>query len=71
MPAYRDDTPVPHVMESGAPHARYALIEKLPSGWAVELRAVPFDFEVAARQAEAADRHAVAYSLRTGRMPAT
>lgn len=70
MPGYRDVTPVPHVMEAGAPHARYAIVEKLPSGWAAELRAVPYDFEAAARQAEQAGRHAVAHSVRTGRMPA-
>ncbi|MEZ2127933.1 MULTISPECIES: metallophosphoesterase [unclassified Sinorhizobium] len=69
MPGYRAMTPVPHVMEAGAPHARYAIVEKLSSGWAAELRAVPYDFEAAARQAEQAGRDAVAYSLRTGRMP--
>jgi predicted phosphodiesterase len=69
MPGYRDVTPVPHVMEAGAPHARYAIVEKLSSGWAAELRAVPYDFDAAARQAEQAGRDAVAYSLRTGRMP--
>jgi predicted phosphodiesterase len=69
MPGYRDVTPVPHVMEAGAPHARYALLEKFSSGWAAELRAVPYAFEAAARQAEDAGRDAVAYSLRTGRMP--
>lgn len=69
MPAYSDDVPVAHVMDSGAPHARYALIEKLSSGWAVELHAVPFDFELAASQAENAGRSEVAYSFRNGRMP--
>lgn len=71
MPAYRDEVPVDHAMESGAPHARYALIEKLSSGWAVELHAVPFDFELAARQAEEAGRPEVAYSSRSGRVLAT
>lgn len=69
MPGYRDVTPVPHIMEAGAPHARYAIVEKLSAGWAAELRAVPYDFEAAARQAEFAGRDAVAYSLRTGRLP--
>ncbi|GAA2854894.1 metallophosphoesterase family protein [Aminobacter niigataensis] len=69
MPGYRDTTPVPHVMEAGAPHARYAIVESLADGWAAELRAVPYDFEAAARQAEQAGRHDVAYSVRTGRMP--
>ncbi|PWW03346.1 putative phosphodiesterase [Hoeflea marina] len=69
MPGYRDTLPVPHVMETGAPHARYAIVERLAEGWAAELRAVPYDFEAAARQAEAAGREAVAHSIRTGRMP--
>jgi predicted phosphodiesterase len=69
MPAYRDVTPVAHVMEAGAPHARYATVEKGRWGWAAELRAVPYDFEAAAYQAEEAGRPAVAYSLRTGRLP--
>ncbi|GAA4124919.1 metallophosphoesterase family protein [Aminobacter aganoensis] len=69
MPGYRDTSPVPHVMEAGTPHARYAIVEKLAGGWAAELRAVPYDFEAAARQAEQAGRDAVAYSVRTGRMP--
>ena len=29
LPAYDDDHPYPHVIENGAPHARYALLEKL------------------------------------------
>ncbi len=69
MPGYRDTTPVAHVMEAGSPHARYAIIDRLARGWAVGLHAVPYDFEVAARQAEQAGRDAVAYSVRTGRMP--
>ena len=69
MPGYRDTTPVPHVMEAGTPHAHYALVDRLVGGWEVELRAVPYDFEAAARQAEQAGRDAVAYSVRTGRVP--
>jgi predicted phosphodiesterase len=70
MPAYRDELPVPHVMEAGAPHARYAIVERLAAGWAAELRAVPYDFEAAAQQAEQHGRAAVAHSVRTGRWPA-
>lgn len=32
MPGYRDGLPVPHVMEAGAPHARYALLERMEGG---------------------------------------
>ena len=69
QPGYRDEVP-PHVVEAGTPHARYAIIEKLAAGWAAELRAVPYNYEVAALQAEAAGRPAVAHVVRTGRMPA-
>ena len=70
LQGYRDETPVPHVMETGTPHARFAIIERLASGWAAELRAVPYDYEAAARQAERAGRPGAAYLVRTGRMPA-
>lgn len=53
MPCYRDPAPVPHVMEAGAPFARYALLDRGPHGWAAALQAVPYDWEGAARQAEA------------------
>jgi len=69
MPGYRDVTPVPHVMEAGAPHARYAIVERGFNGWSAELRAVPYHFEAAAVQAQQAGRDAVVYSIRTGRMP--
>ncbi|MFS3137825.1 metallophosphoesterase family protein [Gluconacetobacter sacchari] len=69
MPAYDDDRPVAHVMEAGCPHARYALVTPSPSGWSVDLRAIPYDFEAAARQAEQAGRPEIAFGVRRGRMP--
>ncbi len=69
MPAYDDDRPVAHVMEAGCPHARFALVAPSSSGWRVDLRAVPYDFEAAARQAEQAGRPEIAFGVRTGRMP--
>lgn len=68
MPAYDDDRPVAHVMEAGCP-PRYALVTPSSSGWRVDLRAVPYDFEAAARQAEQAGRPEIAFGVRTGRMP--
>jgi hypothetical protein len=54
MPAYSDDKPVPHAMESGTPHARYALVTRGPNGiWSVELRAVIYGWDQAAQQASA------------------
>ena len=43
-PAYSDDTPVPHKVEAGTPHARYAILEKSAGGsWDVEFRLIGYD----------------------------
>ena len=34
LPAYDDIRPEPHIMETGSPHARYAIIEKNAGNWA-------------------------------------
>ena len=68
MPCYRDGGAIPHVMEAGSPLARYAIVERGPAGWSAELHGVPYDYEVAARQAEAFGFPAFAYSARTGRV---
>jgi len=68
LQAYDDDHPHPHLIETGAPHARYALIEAGAAGWSVALRAVAYDWESAARRADAEGRPDWAYALRTGRM---
>lgn len=67
LPAYRDDSPHPHRMEAGSPHARYALVEAGASGVRVALLAVPYDHEAAARAAVAHGREDWARALRTGR----
>lgn len=52
MPAYTDDHPLPHAIETGTPHARYALLTRGPGrAWSAELRAVAYDWDEAARQA--------------------
>ena len=45
MPAYTDTEPVTHSMEMGAPHARYAVLErrKAADPWQVSFRVVPYD----------------------------
>jgi len=48
IPAYDHDIPYPHVIESGSPHARYALLHRDAAGWRVELIAVPYPWEEAA-----------------------
>lgn len=68
MPAYTDDGATPHVIETGAPHARYAVVTRRAAGtWSAELRAVVYDWDQAARQAAAHGRHGVAHWTATGR----
>ena len=71
LPAYDDIHPHPHVVETGSPHARYALVERLADAWSVNLRAVAYDWETAARQAEANGRGDWADALRSGRVGRT
>lgn len=69
LPAYEDERPFPHVMESGGPQARYAIVERDADGrWSAELLAVDYDWETAARTAERRGRADWAIALRTGRM---
>lgn len=66
LPAYSIARPVPHKMEAGSPHARYALAENSGDGWRVSLRAVPYDWEKAAGVAVANGFPEWAKALRTG-----
>jgi predicted phosphodiesterase len=70
LPGYDDLHPHKHWIETGSAHARYALMEKTPQGWKVELRGVSYDFEPMARLAEQRNRLDWALPLRTGRMSA-
>lgn len=66
LQAYDWDWPRPHKMQNGTPHARYVTVEKKSSGWQVEAIAVAYDWERAARQADANGRPDWAIGLRTG-----
>lgn len=69
LPAYDDDRPYPHVMESGTPHARYAIAESGADGtWSAELVKVEYDWEAAALVAKGRGRDDWTVALRTGRM---
>ena len=69
LPGYDDTDPVPHVMETGTPHARYALLDRVGNDWTAQLRTVSYDHEAAARQAERHGRFHTAHVVRTGWMP--
>jgi putative phosphoesterase len=67
LPAYTEESPHPHAMEAGSPHARYAIISRSGDSWHVEHHAVPYDWQSAARLAERNGRPDWAEWLRTGR----
>jgi len=68
LPAYTDVEPVKHAMEMGAPHARYAVLErrKAADPWQVSFRVVAYDWEGAAARAAAKGREDWARWIRTG-----
>ncbi len=68
LQAYDDGHPRPHAVENGTPHARYALLTRRGAGWQIELRAIAYDWEAAARRAEAHGRGDWADALRSGRV---
>jgi predicted phosphodiesterase len=68
LPAYDDIHPHKHWIESGSPHARYALMEQTALGWQVQLRSVVYDFEPMAQLADHRGRADWALPLRTGRL---
>jgi predicted phosphodiesterase len=67
LPAFRDDAPHPHAMETGSPHARYAVMARESAGWTVEHVVVGYDWEAAAAIAREHGRADWAEWLRTGR----
>jgi predicted phosphodiesterase len=67
LPAYRDDLPFPHAMETGSTHARYSIVSRRRSGLAVENIAVPYDWQGASAAAMRNGRPDWAEYLRSGR----
>ena len=67
MPAYTDDPPFPHAMETGSPHARYSIVSRSEAGWWIEHIALPYDWNAAANRALENRRPDWAEWIRTGR----
>jgi predicted phosphodiesterase len=65
-PAYRDEEPAPHHMETGSPHARYGIVEQTRDGWRFEHHMVAYDWDAAAATAMQAGRPDWAHALATG-----
>lgn len=66
LPAYDDDFPEYHVMETGSPHARYAIMEYKNGYWHAEMIALIYDYQKAAEQARRNGRPDWEVGLRTG-----
>ena len=69
QPAYADDHPYPHVVESGSPDARYAIVEQVDGGWRSCLFAVPYRHADMAALARSNGRPDWEHALLTGYMP--
>ena len=69
LPAYDDSRPFPHVVETGSPDARYAIVEKSHDGWVVSLLSVPYDHKSMAQLARLRGRPEWEHALLTGYMP--
>ena len=65
-PAYDDDAPVPHVVQTGTPNASYAIAEKRAGDWHVCFRSVPYDSTRMAQMAAQAGRMEWARAVATG-----
>ncbi len=68
LPAYSDDAPVAHAMESYSPHAAYAIVSRVTGGWDVEFHRVAYDWERAAKLAGFLGRADWERQIRTGRV---
>ncbi len=66
LQAYSDSEPYPHAMETGSPHARYALLDRKQGQWSVAFRAVEYDWLAASEDANRAGRPDWAKALATG-----
>jgi predicted phosphodiesterase len=66
LPAYDDILPRPHYMETGSPHARYAVLDRERNAWRITFIALEYDWSAASEDARRADRPDWAHALRTG-----
>ncbi|WP_137136176.1 metallophosphoesterase family protein [Rhizobium sp. FKY42] len=65
-PAYSDEEPVPHRVETGSPLASYAICERVEGKWSVTFRLVAYDHLHQSAIAEANGRPEWAAALATG-----
>ncbi len=68
LPAFDDEFPEYHVMETGSHHARYSILEYKKDNWIPEMIAVSYDHQKAANQAHRNGRPDWEMGIRTGFM---
>jgi len=68
LPAYAETEGIPHVVESGSPHARYAILSDERGRWEIEFILVGYDWDAAADKARSEGRLDWEAALRTGFM---
>jgi putative phosphoesterase len=66
LQGYDDVSPSLHYMETGSPHARYALLDQQRLGWRVTFIALEYDWHSASREAALANRPDWGHALATG-----
>ncbi len=69
LQAYGDAHPMPHVIQTGSPDARYAIAEQVDGGWTVSLLSIPYDHRSMARLARQRGASGWEHALLTGTMP--
>lgn len=67
LPAYEDELPIYHKMESGSPFAKYTIVTKQEDDWLIEQLHIPYDRDEAINQSEKNGRLDWARALKTGR----
>jgi len=68
LQAYDAQWPYPHIIQTGSPHARYAIAEQTAGAWQIEFARVEYDWDTAAQIAKTNGRAEWAQALRSGRM---
>lgn len=68
LQAFDDVKPYPHVMETGSPDARYAIVERTTDAWVATLITVPYNYKAMAELARKRQRNDWARALLTGYM---
>lgn len=66
LAGYRDSQPPYPVMQVGTPDAAYAICEKRPAGWVINLRTVPYDMWAMVALARERQNAVWASALETG-----